>query len=83
MAAVTSSRVDREHLEVEGGEGEGVAADAAAEVGDAAEPGAAEAAGVQGGDLEARGLLEPGVGEEHAAAKSPNFRRPSPAAGTG
>ena len=58
--------VDGDDIEADPGEGEGVAADAAAEVGDPADARVAEAARVARGHLEAGRLLEPRAREEHA-----------------
>ncbi len=58
--------VGRGHLEIDRGHREGVATDAAAEIGDVFHPGTREPSGMQCGDLQPRGLLEPRLGEEHA-----------------
>ena len=83
-AAVSSSRLDREHLAVERGERHRVRADAAAEVGDPLDPGGGEPLGVPGRDRQPGGLLQAGRGEEHARRRTGRTSRRRPrAAGTG
>ena len=67
--------VDGVHVESRSGEGERVAADAAAEVGDAGESGVPDPLRVTGCDPEPRRLLEPGAGEQHACGEGPELRR--------
>ncbi|WKK72008.1 hypothetical protein Q0F99_02590 [Rathayibacter oskolensis] len=75
--------VDGRDLEVDRREGEGVAADTAAEVGDARGARRREPAGVECGDTEARRLLEARVGEEHRASELAELRRRALAGGPG
>ena len=74
--------VDRRHLESCPGEGEGVAADSAAEIGDARQTGAADALGVPCGDPQSRRLLEAGAGEQHPLGEVAELR-PCPGAQVG
>jgi len=65
--------VHRGDLEPEGRETQGVAADAAPEIRDAAATCVAEPAGMAGGHAQARGLLETRRGEEHPGGERPEL----------
>jgi hypothetical protein len=66
--------LDRRHTQVERGHRHGVPADTAAEVGDVLEVRGHEAPGVERGDAQPAGLLEAGLGEEHALGERAEFR---------
>ena len=66
--------VGRGDLEVDRRQGERVAADAAAEIGDMGDAGSRESSGVKGCNLEPGRLFETGLGEEHARRELTELR---------
>ena len=71
--------LDGPHPQPDGGDRQRVPADPAAEVRDHGRRRGAEPGGVPGGDVEPRGLLQPGAGEQHPVGELAELRaRPAP-----